>query len=395
MRVIELNQPLAEKVYHNYISKISPQDAPKSVVFYLSDILKYRLDLLKENFPQNSFHAIAIKTCQHPDVLRFIVNQGYGLEAASLEEVKLALNAGADNDQIVFNSPVKTENEILHCHESLPGIIMNANSLGELKRYPQPFNGTIALRINPLVNNEAHSYLNVSTPQSKFGVPISRFSEILEACQQFEQITCIHMHIGSGIKNFQNNVEAVKKVKLLADEINKNRSTSNSDYSIDVINIGGGLDFDLDGKFTVANFVQQLNNIEGLFGNYRIITEYGKFLSRHSAFAISDIEYVTPGIEGHPDMAYIHLGADFFVRKVYSDIPLEFPLSVIAKDKDTPQKNYRIVGPLCFAGDVIFDRVELPYLVEKDKLFIYNVGANTYSMWSQHCSREKPEFIFI
>ena len=72
---------------------------------------------------------------------------------------------------------------------------------------------------------------------------------------------------------------------------------------------------------------------------------------------------------------------------------IDYPISVVGK-QGTQQK-YRIVGPLCFAGDVLYESIDLPILEEGDEILIFNTGANTYSMWSRHCSREDINFVFI
>ena len=72
---------------------------------------------------------------------------------------------------------------------------------------------------------------------------------------------------------------------------------------------------------------------------------------------------------------------------------IEYPFAVVGKEG--PKQNYRIVGPLCFAGDVLYESIQLPILNEGDEVIIFNTGANTYSMWSRHCSRENINFIFL
>ena len=56
--------------------------------------LKERLTHLSACFSNNVQHSIAVKTNPHPAVLEQLVELGYGLEAASLEEVRLAQEAG-------------------------------------------------------------------------------------------------------------------------------------------------------------------------------------------------------------------------------------------------------------------------------------------------------------
>jgi diaminopimelate decarboxylase len=360
----------------------------KAIIFYDTDLLDDRLNILKRQFPQQVLHAIAVKTHSSPEVLRHISDRGFGLEAASIEEVKMALAAGVPSTKIVFDSPVKTRAEITYCHEHLEGIYVNANSLQELERYPKDFRGNLGLRINPLVSSDAPSIFDVAQKTSKFGVPISKRQEILNAFDQYPQLIGLHIHIGSGIKNFAGNLEAVKRILALAKEI---------DRPLEFIDIGGGIDFeDETGDFSVAAFVQALKTECPELFDYQVITEYGKFVHKYNSFAASKIEYVLEADDqGETGTAYIHLGADLFLRKVYSQLNIQYPYSVLQQQEVEEKRKYNIAGPLCFAGDFIFYDLELPKLAENDVFFIHNMGANTLSMWSRHCSRELPEYLLF
>lgn len=368
----------------------------KALYFYDFDCLKNRLDILRNTFPSGVLHAVAIKTHSTPAVLKEIVDYGMGLEAASMEEVKLALDAGIAPNKLVFDSPVKTRAEIAYCHQELPGMYVNANSLEELSRYPKDFKGRLGLRINPLVSSDAPSIFDVAQKQSKFGVPISESAAIETACLNYP-IEGLHLHIGSGIKNFSGNIEAIGRVYNLAKKINQKRPHK----PLDFLDIGGGIDFEAasGSSFSVESFVSTLQNeYPAMFQDFQIITEYGKFVHKHNAFAVSKIEYVNqPSNEEDTGTAFIHLGADLFLRKVYAQLNIQYPYSVyyqINKEKQTLQK-YNIAGPLCFAGDFLYYGTNLQTLQEGDLFFIHQVGANTLSMWSRHCSREEPLFIGV
>lgn len=394
---MKITEKIARDIYTDATKNNLCSDK-KAVIFYLKEALDYRLNLLKNNFSENTLHAIAVKTCNHPEVLKHIVNSGCGLEAASLEEVLLSKEAGAQNEMIVFDSPVKTREEILYCHQEIQGIHANANSIEELERYPADFNGTLGLRINPLVENSGGHFFNVSTPNSKFGVPISEKELIINSCLKHSKINCLHTHIGSNIKDFSSNVKAIKIVVELANRINEERSLKGIQNRIDTIDIGGGIDFDENNKaFSVESFSNSIAEIPGLFENFKLITEFGTFVHRMNSFVVSNIEYVLKNNDDLPELIYLHIGADMFVRKVYSDMKIDYPVSVLKLNSNSEgkTKTYDIVGPLCFAGDVLFKNVELNEVMEGDKLFIYNVGANTMSMWSGHCSRKQPDFLFV
>ena len=101
----------------------------KDTALLIADVgmLTQRLDLLTHAFPDGTRHAVAIKTNPHKQMLATILAHGFDLEAASIEEVKLALDAGARPHNIVFDSPVKTRAEILQC-STFNGMQVNART---------------------------------------------------------------------------------------------------------------------------------------------------------------------------------------------------------------------------------------------------------------------------
>lgn len=379
-----------ESIYQRAKSSGKIDGSEKSLIFYSKELLEDRLAILSRCFPAGTLHVVAIKAQSHPDVLRHIVSLGYGLEAASIEEVKLAIAAGCANDKIVFDSPVKTREEILYCHESLPGLHFNVNSLGELERIPENFSGKLGIRINPLVQTDAPELFDVVKKNSKFGVPITKKQDIIDACMKYP-VSGLHIHIGSGIRDFSGNVAAVKMMVALADEINALKGKQ----QIDWIDIGGGIHFESeDGEFSVREFAETLKKDSSIFDRYKVITEYGAYVHKHNSFAVSRIEYVLESeLKDIAHTAFIHLGADLFLRKVYSSLPIHYPCFVMGKSDCAAEEKYNIAGPLCFAGDYLYYDLPLPKLAEGDLFVIKDIGANTLSMWSRHCSREEPGFV--
>ena len=136
-----ISKSTAEKLYA--AAKVKGLTSLKADFVYSKEALDYRLSLLQDHFPQNTLHAIAIKTCSEPEVLKHIASKGFGLEAASIEEVKLAQIAGVPNNKIVFDSPVKTREEIKYCHELVKGALINVNCFEEIERYPVDFKGKL------------------------------------------------------------------------------------------------------------------------------------------------------------------------------------------------------------------------------------------------------------
>lgn len=356
------------------------------------DRLDNRLGQLLSAFSSKARHAIAIKTNPMKSVLSHIVQSGLMLEAASFEELVLAEESGAKANQLVFDSPVKRVWELEACARRWPGMVVNANNLTELPRLAALSELSIGLRINALVETTAHEHYNVSHVSSKFGVPIQQREEIIRACVEFP-ITGLHMHSGSGVTGALDNVPAVEKIVALAEEINRVLAAASIERRIDFLDIGGGLSASVDQE-EMRIYGAAVSAIPYL-EKYRIITEFGQWVHTPIGSAYSVVESVD-GVGKFRPQAYLHLGADFLMRHIYSQ-PRKLQFNVydrhgLPKDRGECFA-IDLVGPLCFAGDVLAENVLLPVIDEGYWIEIADVGANTYGLWSRHCSRAVPKII--
>ena len=363
--------------------------ADDAILFYSIKNLNHRLKLLKTAFRNfNSFHTVAIKTNPHPYILKKIYELGFGLEAASLQEVVIATQTGIAPNKIIYNSPVKTKKEIQYASDELPGLILNVNCFEELTRIPKKNNFTLGLRINPLVSSETSNLYDVSGKNSKFGVQINSKKLIKEAVKNYS-ISHLHLHVGSQENSLKKPIEAIKKVVELAKFINKSPG-----QKIETINIGGGLTSGRNNSEShdlMRNYVQLIEeNVPELYTEFRIITEFGQWVHEHQGVAFSKVEYIRTF--EHKSVAYVHIGADLFVRQTYAP---DKELSFVCLDSEGNLKtgkevNYDIAGPLCFNGDYLKKNTNLPNMEEGDLIAIMPCGANSFGLWSRHCSRNIP-----
>ena len=343
--------------------------------------LKERLNALSTAFPAGTQHSVAIKTNPHPGMLSTLVKWGYGLEAASIEEVERALEAGCTPAKIVFDSPVKTRAEIAQVvtHKDL---LVNVNSLGELDRYPAEVACCLGIRVNPQVHTGAPEMFDVSKNESKFGVAISDREAIIEAALQYP-VRALHMHSGSQMKDLDVQKGALETLRDLALEIN-----AKVPGKIEVLDIGGGLPSeplcDASRMSAYSAIVREVFEAQP----FHLVTEFGQWVHAEAGFAATQIEYrVDPG------RLFIHLGADYFMRDAYTKARA-FPLLAFSNTAQLLQgstEKFDLAGPLCFAGDYLAHGAELPENIsEGDWLVIDYTGANTYALWSRHCSRTVP-----
>lgn len=377
-------------------------DAEKdtSVLFHSMNTHKSFLDHLSKDtefsLHQNSNHAIAIKTNPHLGVLKQLVQWGFGLEAASMEEVKLAVNAGCPTSKIVFDSPVKTRREIAICHEKLPGMLLNVNCIEELERIPENPNFVLGLRINPLVDTKTEKIFHVSNNESKFGTPIIEKNEILEAIRKYP-ITALHVHSGTAMVDLDSAVSAIKSVVNVAKDLNKFLAAQGLDRRITTIDIGGGVRpeiLDSSKESRMQNYAAALKrNVPDLWTDFKMVTEFGQWSYFYSGFAASQVEYALQ--RGETRIAYLHLGADFLMRDVYNRKPRGIDFIPAGEARNRHLVCTDIAGPLCFAGDYLDKQVMLPKLEEGDEVLLLNTGSNAYGLWSRHCSRSIPQMIGV
>ena len=130
-------------------------------------------------------------------------------------------------------------------------------------------------------------------------------------------------------------------------------------------------------------------------GQFRLITEFGRYIFANSGWVASKVEYVKrePGY----NIIITHVGADLFLRKSYNPSDWHHHITVVDKEgklkTGTDTNKYMVAGPLCFAGDVIARDLELPVVEEGDFVLIHDAGAYTLSMWSRYNSRQMPKVI--
>lgn len=372
---------------------IEPVDT--TIIFVDLAIIDDRLSRLKAAFPKNTLHAIPVKTNPLTFILKYIAANGLGLEAASLGEVVLASHAGVDSDNIVFDSPAKTLEEILFLEKHHKTIRINADSLEELDRYPKDTSCfSLGIRINPLVEAVSVDSMNVGTEDSKFGVPITSHAEIVAACLSRKEVDCLHLHIGSQVSSYQPTVMAVRRVVDLAKDIN----CTAGEQRISFIDIGGGfpVNYSDDEPCLIEDYAEALRQECGeLFdGTFNPITEFGRYIYGNAGWAITQVEYIKENTAGFTLIC--HAGADLFVRECYN--PGDWPHRISVLDeagrlRSNSKVTTSVAGPLCFGGDYIARNQMLQKASPGDFLAIRDIGANTFALFSRHCSRPFPKVI--
>jgi diaminopimelate decarboxylase len=390
---------VGEILLHAIRKKDLITESDSAVIFYDLSLIRQKISKLQKYFPPNTLHAAAIKANPLLNILRFLKQHRIGAEGASLPELYLAQKAGFPSNMIVFDSPIKTNEELTYALKA--GVHINADSLDELERIAKlkkviKSKSAIGIRINPQIGIGKIHMTSVAGEYSKFGVPIKEFrTELLESFVKYDWLTGVHLHIGSQGYDIEVLTNGSEIILDFVTEVNDHLKRK----QINIFDIGGGMPVSYNKNVTPPSMKKYCELLRKkcpeLFSNdFKIITEFGRWIFANAGWAVSKVEYVkkTKSI----DTIMIHLGADMFIRKIYNPNDWHHEISVLnsnGKLKSGRRKKYCIAGPLCFAGDVLEREILLPKVDEGDYIVIHDTGAYTSSLWSRYNSRQFPKVI--
>ena len=399
-----------------------------TIIFHDLTFLAEKVDHLKSLFPSNTLHGIAIKANPLIHILEYLQPMGTGIEAATAGEVYLALKTGYAPRNIVYDSPVKTHQEIEFALRS--GVHINIDNLTELERIAKLKNkilstSTFGIRINPQVGTGTILESSVAGDYSKFGVPIkSGREQLIEAFNRYNWLTGVHLHVGSQGCKMDLLIRGIDVLYDFVKEVNEKAGHR----QICIFDIGGGLPVSYDRSSAPVSMEEYANAIKNNFpglidstgnretrnefreprtenrepGQLRLITEFGRWIHVNAGWVACRVEYVKH--DPPVNTAMIHAGADLFLRECLNPKDWHHEYSLmdkngklksqdIRKSEIGNRKFYNLAGPLCFSGDILARNVELPEVEEGDYIIIHDTGGYTFSMWSRYNSRQTPRIL--
>ncbi|MDG1246913.1 MAG: diaminopimelate decarboxylase [Flavobacteriaceae bacterium] len=351
----------------------------------------YDLSIIENQFKElkNGFQNIknfkinfAAKSLSNISILKFMKKLGTGLDTVSIEEVKIGLICGFNNEDITFTPNGVSFNEIEEAYNLK--VKINLDSLESIKDFSKKYSSyPISIRVNPNILSGGNKNVSVGHDESKFGIPQDYLDEIAEMeNKKIIIIEGIHIHTGSDIVEQDNFQEAFKKIFLVAKKFK----------NVKILNFGGGLKipyFEGDSKTNILNLsnsIKKLINDNSFVteNNLKIIFEPGKFLVGESGYFLTKVNYV----KKTPNKVFVQLNSGFnhFIRPIFYDSYHEIINITNPNDKEY---EYDVVGYVCEQDNFALKR-KISNVRKGDILCFKNAGAYCSSMSSNYNSRIKP-----
>jgi diaminopimelate decarboxylase len=132
----------------------------------------------------------AVKSNDHPWLLREAVRAGYGLDVSSPRELALALGAGAQ--AIIFSGPGKSEADLRLALRERERVIVNIDSFRELERL-----GSVTLKSKRKLRAGVRIFTRHHGAWSKFGIPLAELGRFFRAAARhpYVQLEGIQFHL--------------------------------------------------------------------------------------------------------------------------------------------------------------------------------------------------------
>ena len=374
--------------------------APKTPFYLLSlDVVKSRARAyeaaLKSQFSQSLHFHFAMKSNCHPELLKMLASEGFGIDVVSGGELNRAMSHGMKAAKIVFSGVAKSKIEIENALKNKVGQL-NVESFPELQRITEiakslNVKARIAVRLNPEVQAETHPYIATGFRENKFGVDIKDFEQIQEWISAHPEeliFEGLSLHIGSQLMDFLALEEALEKTLKLESDLEKKGLKAQS------LDVGGGVGISYQGgeEEDLQNLNRYVTSLKKALGSYAkpLHFEPGRFWSARAGVLVAQIEYVkrTP----YKNFLIINVGMNALMRPALYQAHHRIEM---LQNKKGNKEIFDVVGPVCESSDVLGKLREFVDPQEGDYLCIGEVGAYGSVLSSNYnLLGEVPELIF-
>ena len=377
--------------------KVAAQLREIETPFYLYDINLLRQTLESVMYESNKYNYkvhYAIKANNDDYLLSIIKEYGIGIDCASGNEVRKAIEMGFDPKSVVYAGVGKRDKEIRYAIEQ--GILaINCESIEELQVVNQLAGemgkkADIGLRVNPDIDPKTNRCIDTGQADSKFGISYEEILSSVEHIRSLKNVLVIgmHIHIGSQIRELHVFENMCNKVNVIVDNLTK------LGFEIEFVDVGGGLgvNYDMPENEPIPNFASVFAIIKQHLkvGNREVHFEFGRSIVAQCGELITKVLYNKTTATGRRLVIVDGSMTELIRPALYGSY---HNIENITSEADQRLK-YTIVGTACESTDVFDENVSLPLTKRGDLLTIKSAGAYGMSMASRYNQHDLPGAVY-
>lgn len=330
----------------------------------------------------------ATKALSNINVLKLVKRAGTGVDAVSIEEVKLCLHAGFQPQEIMYTPNSVSFEEIQDAVDL--GVMINIDNIPMLEHFGTYYGNKVpvCIRLNPHILAGGNAKISVGHIDSKFGISILQLKHVLKVVEAYDlHVVGLHVHTGSDILDAE---VFLKGAEILFDAAKEFKGLKFLDF-------GGGFkvaykpgDIATDIREVGKKVSQAFKEFCKEYGSeLEIWFEPGKFLVSESGYLLVKVNV----IKATPASTFVGVdsGLNHLIRPMMYDAYHDV---VNVSRLEGPDRVYTVVGYICETDTIAADR-KLKEVQEGDILAIKNAGAYGFSMSSNYNSRLRPAELLI
>lgn len=351
--------------------------------FYAYDraLMTRRVTELRQAMPRGLHLHYAMKANPMPAVVQHFASLVNGIDVASVNEMRVALDTPMPAQKISFAGPGKSRAELRAAIAA--GITLNVESEQELATAVNlgeelGLAPRVAIRVNPDFELKS-SGMKMGGGPKQFGIDAERVPEVIARIKNYG-LALQGLHIFSGSQNLKSEaiIEAQAKTIDLA-----MRLINETSVEISLLNIGGGFGIpyfpgeqSLDLQPIGEALGGLLEKVKQHMGNTIVAIELGRFLVGEAGIYVCRVLdrkisrgvvfLVTDGGLHH------HLAASGNFGQV---LRKNYPVAVGNRMHSTTREVASVVGPLCTPLDLLADKMELARAEVGDLIVVFQSGA--------------------
>ena len=377
--------------------KVAAQLKEIETPFYLYDINLLRQTLESVVYESNKYNYkvhYAIKANNDDYLLSIIKEYGLGIDCASGNEVRKAIEMGFDPKTVVYAGVGKRDKEIRYALEQQI-LAINCESIEELQVVNQiagelGLKADIGLRVNPDIDPKTNRGIDTGLADSKFGISYEEILDNVELIKSLSNINIIgiHIHIGSQIRELHVFENMCNKANAIVEKL------ESLGFSFRIVDVGGGLgiNYDVPENEPITNFaslfsiVREYLNVEGKEVHF----EFGRSIVGECGELITSVLYNKTTATGRRLLIIDASMTELIRPMLYGSY---HNIENITSQEDIFTK-YTVVGTACESTDVFDENVSLRRSKRGDLLAIKSAGAYGRSMASEYNMHELPKAVY-
>ncbi|MBU4216838.1 diaminopimelate decarboxylase [Candidatus Parcubacteria bacterium] len=323
----------------------------------------------------------AVKACPNVQILKIMLDAGFGLDCASPTELYRAQLAGALPHQVMYTSN-NTHPSHYEYAMSVAGILNldDISFIDKLPRVPE----RICFRYNPGERRTEGSNSIIGNPvNQKYGL---QYDQIIDAYKKVQDkgatIFGIHTMYASNCRDAKILAGNAKMQLEMAERIQDMLG-----IQLEFINIGGGLGVNYNPEDQPLDIVEMSELINHYLDDFKtrrgylpeLYMESGRFVTGPNGVLVSQ---VINKMDKYKQFIGVDIcdAADILRAGIY---PSPHEVSILCSDGEEkilgPKRTVSIVGPLCENIHMISDR-NLPIICEDDFVVVHDTGAHGIAM---------------